>query len=85
MNSNSVCSEPSDSIVLTFGYLHTHSSADVVEVYDGNGTDNVLIGRFYGHETPSSVAAVTGSMVIIFRTDSRGQHLGFSASFHSGN
>ena len=71
-------------ITLTFVELDTESSWDVIKVYDGDSNYSPQIAVVSGRNSPPSLTASSGSMLVFFTSDSSIEGTGFSATYTSG-
>ena len=69
-------------VTLTFSSFATEAGYDFVEVFDGSRR----MGRFSGGAAgvPASLTALTGSMRVVFTSDSSVESDGFTASYSAG-
>ena len=54
---------------------------DKVLVYDGWESNNILMGSFCGHNTPSPIHATSGKMLVKFISNKAETATGFNATF----
>ena len=66
---------------LVFSIFKTESSADYVTVYDGDSTSSPLLGKFSGSSLPGPVYSSYNKLHVRFKSDGKGQALGFRARF----
>jgi hypothetical protein len=66
---------------LSFTQFRTQAARDFVWIYDGPDTLSPLLGRFSGTQLPGPFVSSTGSLLIVFRTDSSGQDQGWAAQY----
>jgi hypothetical protein len=71
-------------VTLTFSAFSTERGYDFVKVYAGNTTTSAtLLGSFSGASTPAAMMSPTGTMLVIFSSDSSAEDVGFVASYSS--
>ncbi len=78
--------QPSSSptnITLNFSQFAVETNYDFLYVYDGTSTSGTLLGQFTGYSLPNNITATSGSMYLVFSSDSNISAQGFSASWTS--
>lgn len=68
-------------ITLNFSEFSTESSYDFVKIYDGTTTSAPLIGEYSGSQTPATITASSGNMLIHFTSDEVVTKKGWTASY----
>lgn len=70
---------------LTFEELDTEAGYDILEIYDGENRDGILLGKFSGDQLPRSkkLIANTGRAYIEFKSDCQFNHRGWKISYSS--
>ncbi|XP_067037131.1 uncharacterized protein [Acropora muricata] len=61
--------------------MHPRCYYDKVLVYDGWESNNILMGSFCGHNTPSPIHATSGKMLVKFISNKAETATGFNATF----
>lgn len=72
------------SVSLTFSSFDTEDGYDFVRVYDGNSTNDPLLGEYCGSAIPPALTSSGGQMLVCFTSDYDITAAGFSASYTSG-
>ncbi len=70
---------------LTFDALDTEAGYDIIEIYDGDNRNGVLLGKFSGNALPkpNKLVAKTGRAYIEFQSDCQFNHEGWKISYSS--
>lgn len=71
----------SDKLELVFLHVKTHSSADYVNVYDGDSAASRLIATISGSSRPASILSSSNELHVRFTSDGSGQSEGFTAMY----
>lgn len=71
------------SISLSFQRFELESEMDIVHVYDGETTNDPLLGTFTGNDIPGQLTSSGNKMLIRFTSDEQGEAPGFFATFES--
>eukprot|EP01114_Cavostelium_apophysatum_P013009 TRINITY_DN3062_c1_g1_i1.p1 TRINITY_DN3062_c1_g1~~TRINITY_DN3062_c1_g1_i1.p1 ORF type:complete len:934 (-),score=124.28 TRINITY_DN3062_c1_g1_i1:564-3365(-) len=70
-----------DSVSLTFTKFDMERNYDYVYVYDGNSTNDLLVGQFSGTTLPPRMLSKSGKLLVVFTTDLGITRTGFAASW----
>lgn len=68
-------------VKLTFNAFNTEESKDIMTIYDGSTTSANVLGRFSGTSLPPVFTSSSNALLIQFKSDSRNQNKGWSASW----
>lgn len=70
---------------LTFEEIDTEAGYDILEIYDGENRDGVLLGKFSGDALPRSTKLIanTGRAYLEFKSDCQFNHKGWKISYAS--
>jgi len=71
----------SDMVTLTFNTFATMNASDFLKVYDGAGASGTLLGTYYGTTLPPVLTATSGSMYLVFTSNTSGTAAGFKATW----
>ena len=66
---------------LVFLHFNTHSSADYVNVYDGDSPASPLIGTFSGSSLPAPIMSSSNKLYVTFKTNGSATSEGFTAAY----
>lgn len=73
-----------DHLTITFDYINTDTSNDVITVYDGPNSSSPVLGTYSGTTIPSSVSSTNDTVLIHFSSNdsivSEGWQISFSSS-----
>lgn len=72
-----------DAVTLAFTSFATQAGSDFVRVYNGTDATGTLLGAFSGTNVPAPVTANSGSMYVLFTSNSTITNTGFIANWSS--
>jgi N-acetyl-anhydromuramyl-L-alanine amidase AmpD len=70
-------------VELSFEVLDTEAGYDMLEIYDGENRNGVLLGKFSGNKIPDKFTARSGKVYIEFRSDCQFNHQGWKINYTS--
>ena len=70
-------------IVLTFNRLDTESGQDIITIYDGNSSDDPLLGQFSGNTIPAPINSSGNEVLITFQSNNAVNESGWILSYSS--